>query len=120
MMARRKKPRHNGLHTYRLRPEANNPREVAFAKQWEEEHEFHDLLCLLLRTPCDKNDPKCVDSCNGSGAYSKAILGEATERDRLIAGTVVQWLGSNCGMCFIREALSKVGKKIANQEGDGE
>lgn len=33
-------------------------------------------------------------------------------RDRLIAATVIQWLGTNCGLCFLREAFKKAGYDI--------
>lgn len=35
-----------------------------------------------------------------------------TFRDRLIVATVIQWLGTNCGLCFLREALKKAGYEI--------
>lgn len=33
-------------------------------------------------------------------------------RDRLVAATVVQWLGTNCGKCFLNEALKDAGYEI--------
>lgn len=32
--------------------------------------------------------------------------------DKLIASTIIQWLGSNCGMAFMEEALKDCGYKI--------
>ena len=37
---------------------------------------------------------------------------EITKRERMIVATVVQWLGSNCGMSFLEVALEKCGYKI--------
>lgn len=33
-------------------------------------------------------------------------------RDRLVAATIIQWLGSNCGMSFLKAALSACGYAI--------
>lgn len=33
-------------------------------------------------------------------------------RDRLIVATVIQWLGTNVGFCFLREVLKKAGYNI--------
>ncbi len=35
-----------------------------------------------------------------------------TNRDRLIVATVIQWLGTNVGFCFLKEALKKAGYNI--------
>lgn len=35
-----------------------------------------------------------------------------TNRDRYIAATVIQWLGTNCGMSFLSEALKRFGARI--------
>ena len=32
---------------------------------------------------------------------------ELTDRDRMVAATVIQWLGSNVGNSFVREVLAK-------------
>lgn len=103
-----------GLHTSRLRPEAQNPREVAFAEQWVKEDEQY-LLTHLFRVPCTKDDPECVnpkDHLWNFGFYYKAPLGEPTERDRIVAATLIQWLGSNCGMALVYSALEKAGYRI--------
>lgn len=109
--------KHDGLHASRLRPAANNPREVAFAMQWQQEHEYQDLLGLLLRVPCAKNDPDCVNRYEGTCGYAKAPMGETTARDRLVAATVIQWLGSNFGYSFINEAMKRC-KDLLQQEYD--
>jgi hypothetical protein len=63
----------------------------------------------------------------GSGSYAKR-LGQLfmnarikerfkiTNRDRFVAATVIQWLGSNCGMAFMKEALGKCGFEIVKRE----
>lgn len=38
-----------------------------------------------------------------------------TKRDRVIAATVVQWLGSNCGFTFLCKAMDNCGYKIVKK-----
>lgn len=71
-----------GLHKDRLRANRDNPKEVEFVKQWQKEHEYSDLLFQLLE-------------------------GELTERDRIVAETIVQWLGSSVGLNMLSQALGK-------------
>jgi hypothetical protein len=80
--------RHIGLHADRLAPEQNNPREVAFAELWQHEQLTH-LLDQLL-----------------------GLKRELTQRECTVAATVIQWLGSNVGMNFLRMSLDKVGYTI--------
>jgi len=39
-----------------------------------------------------------------------------TNRDRLITATVIQWLGTNVGFCWLKEALSKAGYDIVKRK----
>lgn len=86
--------KHQGLHTNRLTKAADNPREVAFAEEWEKENSsaFHNRPTLeyLLGMP-------------------------AGIRDTTVAATIVQWLGSNVGMSFLRNALGRVGLEIVEK-----
>lgn len=64
-----------------------DPREVAFAKKWREDNELgHTLEYLLSETPNERD-------------------GVVTDRDREVAATVIQWLGSTVGMCFLRDVI---------------
>ena len=50
--------------------------------------------------------------------FEKAFLApltKITDRDRLVSATVVQWLGTNCGLCFLRETLEEAGYKIVKK-----
>ncbi len=105
-----------GLHADRLKTNRDNPQEVAFSAQWDKEHEHHDLLVLLLRVPCDRDDPNRVGGGllgDSTGEFHKYPLGEITERDRIVAATVFQWLGSNCGMDAMRQALKATGYTLS-------
>ncbi|MDP2651955.1 MAG: hypothetical protein Q8O94_02375 [bacterium] len=74
---------HIGLSAYRLNPNQDNPREVAFAAQWAEENEHPSPNILAHLIP----------------GYS--------DRDAQVAATMMQWLGSNVGMSFISEAMKR-------------
>ncbi len=78
-----------GLHPHRLHPDSANPREVAFAAEWDRanggEQERHPYFTPLVHH----------------------IVPNATQRDLQVAATVVQWLGTNVGMGFLREVIEK-------------
>ena len=104
----------DGLHRRRIEDESHSPIEAAFRDAWRQQHEFQDLLDQLLRVPCSGTDAQRITGQLGDelGQHWKQPLGEATERDRVVAATVVQWIGSNCGMSFLREALSQAGYEL--------
>lgn len=84
--------KNKGLHQYRFK---DNPLEEVFAKAWENENtakggaiEGHGYLDYLLAEDCNRP------------------AGEVTDRDRVVAATVIQWLGSPIGQCFIKDCLS--------------
>lgn len=71
-------PKVTGLHTHRFR---DNPEEERFAKAWADLGDRH-LDCLL----------------DGADVYQPA-----TDRERVVAATVIQWLGSPVGQGFLRD-----------------
>ena len=85
-----RKMKNVGLHPYRF---AYNPAERKFAKAWEQRNvsptdgrlDGKGTLDYLLAEDC--NHP----------------CGEVTERDRQVAATVSQWLGSPVGQFFLGE-----------------
>lgn len=102
-----------GLNAHRLASNRYNPREVAFVEQWQQEQERFDLLAGLLRVPCSGDDPEVERmSIRTTCGPHKCPLGPPTERDRIVAETVVQWLGSNYGLSFLVEALERVGYTV--------
>lgn len=91
--------RYIGFHNHRLN--YTNPREQAFSKHWR------------------KNNTNCSWINRGYGILQDLFIGDdgtwhhaMTPNDKLIASTIVQWLGSNCGMAFMEEALKDCGYKI--------
>jgi hypothetical protein len=99
-----------GLHSHRLDPKQNNPREIAFIEQWRHENEYADILYRLMSVPCSTDDPERV--FNGMGYATKMPIGKPEKRDRVIVETVLQWLGSNVGFDFVRQSLNRSGYKI--------
>ena len=71
-----------GLYASRLERE---PDEKKFVKEWERTHECSDLFKDLL---------------SEQGNFP---LGPPEERDRVIAATLIQWLGSTVGQCFLND-----------------
>lgn len=93
-----------GLHHTRL--SEDNPEELAFRLAWQcmnlgpayGSSTANDLLAHLLDTK--RVPPRTI----GFGFANTPI----TERDRVVAATVIQWLGSNVGRAFIDEARARV------------
>ena len=90
-----------------------NPREQAFHDQWKQENapvsgvnNGHGILQDLF---IERDNPM---------AFSRTVHEEISKRDRMIVATVIQWLGSNCGMCFLNEALERFGAKIVETKFD--
>ena len=82
------KLRNTGLSPHRW---ADNPLELKYAQAWDRINDVtrpgSDLIEWLL------------------GDGSKPV--EVSERDRLVAATVVQWLGSPVGQSFVQEVLDE-------------
>lgn len=64
----------------------DNPREVAFATRWTRANSgYTHTLEYLLGKPNER-----------------AVV---SDRDRMVAATVIQWLGSNVGMSFLEDVI---------------
>lgn len=81
--------RHLSMRHYRTKNPANAT-EAVFSVAWAMENSDRPLLPLLLMP-----DP-------GSSHRPPPPI---CQRDATVAATVVQWLGSNVGMCFLRDVL---------------
>lgn len=82
------KIKHEGIHAKRLE---HNFAEKIFADRWAQQNKESQLLRQLLNT-------------------SKSTLELITQRDADVAATIVQWLGSNVGKCFVKECLKDITK----------
>ena len=72
-----------GLHHYRTK---NHTEEKAFADEWWKQNEQGKLLAHLLTVGDQGGHPA-----------------NPSERDQVVAATVMQWLGSHVGECFLRD-----------------
>jgi hypothetical protein len=101
---------HRGAHHGRTLHESSTL-EKAFADAWEKdnlrESAPQPILCALLRSPEVPSRPL-------SGFDERPwYFGEPpTQRDAIVAATVIQWLGSNVGRCFLAEVLKAEGWAI--------
>lgn len=48
------------------------------------------------------------------GEELRTIPAVITQRDATVAASVIQWLGTNCGQAFVREAEREIAQKRAN------
>lgn len=78
-------------------------REKAFQQQWIKQNTPYSWL--------NKGNGTLQDLFISDQEYVHVI----TEKERWIVATVIQWLGTNCGMCFLEETLAKFGKKIVDK-----
>jgi len=91
------KLKHQGINTNRLKKEADNPREVAFAQMWEKWQRNGWLgesvpLAWILKDWAD--DP------------SEYYAPEPSQRDATVAATVVQWFGTVVGVSFLADVIN--------------
>lgn len=77
--------RWQGLHAHRY---TNNPLEEKFAEAWQKENDESGRVAGTLRWLL------------GDGV---APAGTVTPRTELVANTVIQWLGTPVGQCFLRD-----------------
>lgn len=87
---------HVGCKAYRLKNRDDNEQERVFAEQWNSlvsgEKHMRTLARLLAENPNSPYPP------------------EPTDRDKMVAATVIQWLGSPVGQGFLRDCgFVKVG-----------
>lgn len=78
------KTKHTGLSTHRFR---DNPEELRFAEAWSKQNDHGGTLAYLL------------DPAHGGRGRPP----EPTDREHVVAATVVQWLGSPVGQSFLAE-----------------
>ena len=98
------KIRHEGFWANRLT--RDNPREKAFARQWSKVNEdgaAGPIIAYLVA--------RCTSPV-GPLYRSAEELAPYCQQTASIAATVAQWLDSNIGFAFLREALNGCGYEI--------
>ncbi len=71
-----------------------NPREIAYAEEWETVNHEHRYLILLLNQ-------------SGNDSFCSGI----SQRDAFVAATIIQWLGTNIGQGFIEKCQQRIEKE---------
>lgn len=87
-------------------------REKAFHKHWKSENfpskginfGYGILQDLFINT--DKKDT----------LQSKRAMFWVQKRERRIVATVIQWLGTNCGWCFLTDVINSCGYEVVKKE----
>lgn len=105
--------KHRGLHFNRTHDNCWSGRmEKTFAEEWEKEqyppgflNGGMGCLTLLITSRLEKRE-----WCAGEDWVSHPE--ELTQRDAQVAATVVQWLGTNVGFCWLTETLAKCGYSL--------
>lgn len=97
-----------GLHSRRLKYlKGNGERERAFARHWMKRRE---CLGHLLR-PYPPANVKFKDMTQRElDEFHSPVF--VTKRDSEVASTIIQWLGSNVGFCFLEQVLRSLGYKL--------
>jgi hypothetical protein len=89
-----------------------NPREKALAEAWERENE--------PRPFSNYGQGVLQDLFSKPGRFGHIFPQRTlniTNRDRMIAATVIQWIGSTCGFSMLMEAIGKCGLRVVTNEG---
>jgi hypothetical protein len=92
-----------GLHAYRLK---DNPLEQKFAEAWDKENNRPYSATNLIDWLMDPGDHSMPE--------------EASERDKVVAATIIQWLGSPVGQSFVEgvlESKTSVDLKAPSRKG---
>jgi hypothetical protein len=105
-------------------------REKAFADEWEREQQERQILAHLAIVPAAPDDPHSWKPMYALDSKTRvkrawAEIDEARElttgelysqRDATVAATVIQWLGTNVGFCWLEETLKKAGYSVEREE----
>lgn len=93
-------PSHEGLHPKRLANDA----ERIYAERWKKDNERHNWLnsgfTLIEHILCPEG---------------KRRPDRVSIRDAQVAAAVVQWLGTSCGLCFVRECERRIDEARAER-----
>lgn len=90
-----------------------NPRELAFYEQWLKENRPDPRINHGNGILQDLFMDSGLSVFNPSKVYETI-----TNRDRIIVATVIQWLGSNCGIAFLGDALNRCGYRITQNKSE--
>lgn len=116
---------HRGLQ-YRRNKYPSNYRERVFSEEWEKEcaavrgtNYGQGILQDLMLVPNNHAPDRfkglwpTFDVFGWWGVRWAFVI---NQRDATIAATVVQWLGTNCGFCFLEKVLRRCGYRLVRDK----
>jgi hypothetical protein len=95
---------------YKFERTKYNPQEKAFYEQWLKENEPNPHINNgqgILQDLFIERNPEFP--------FQRKWITEINNRDRFIVATVIQWLGTNCGMSFLHKTLKKFNYLIVEE-----
>lgn len=84
--------------------------EASLAKHWENENDVNNRRNINYGYGILQD--LFLDMHPQLGRVCPSVAHEVTPSERMVAATVIQWLGTNCGMAFLNEALKDAGFRI--------
>lgn len=114
--------KHEGKHRERMERECHSTdRERAFAEAWAKENTPEPWLNGGVGT---LDHLLCVEP-TGRGAHGGLIqemkrIKDLKQEEATAAATVIQWLGTNVGFCFLQQALNNCGYQVVMKRTDPE
>lgn len=87
---------------------SNSDLERSFSEEWQKENK--------KRPGINKGHGILQDHFIEEGLLHVTFLCEITHKERLIVATIIQWLGTNCGRCFLERVLDRCGYRIVKKE----
>jgi len=102
-----------GWKTFRLSEDFYNDREIALSEHWQKEN--------IKNTGINFGQGILQDNFCEHKGHPFSIGGDVmhlkiNNRDRFIVATIIQWLGTNVGFCWLQEAFKKAGYSITKNK----
>lgn len=101
--------------------DTRSERELILARRWAEKNDRN------YRSNVNRGHGVLQDLfISGGGPFSCPLTSErnvdlvVSDESRMVAATVVQWLGSNVGFCFLEESLREMGYRLERPELDSD
>jgi hypothetical protein len=133
MSGRRIAVPHVGVYVERAQSGCDHPncvRERIFAEEWQKFNDDHaefsrwgvDILDTITAKPCARGTRGAWDDGITVDGWQRTadVLGEPhhmTDRDRAVAATVVQFMGTSGGIEFLARCLDRAGYTLISPQG---
>ena len=87
-------------------------REQTFSKHWRKEN----VRNAHINQGCGILQNLFFENVHPLSCLTGTCITFISKRERFIVATVIQWLGTNCGWCFLEEVLKDCGYKIVKND----